>query len=81
MLKFFIPASTSLFAAAAYYTDNLPQTPHLSRKAKNEVIAQSTTLNNQIRPSMEQVLSEYRPSWFYIHQALVIIHQVLLPAS
>jgi predicted alpha/beta-fold hydrolase len=29
---------------------------------------------------MEQHLSDYKPSWFYIHQALVIVHSCLVPA-
>jgi len=81
--KFLVPSSISGLVAAAWYTDYrlpMPSWPVAFRKNNFEVVAQSTGLNNAIRPQMEQILSEYKPSWFYIQQALVIVHSCMVPA-
>lgn len=89
MLKRAISTSSTISGAllfAWWYNDfqmpkELPRYPFTrTSKANFEVVAQSTQLNNQIRPEMELLLSQYKPSWFYIHQTLVIAASCLVPA-
>ena len=61
--------------------DNDKENPFTKKSRQDfEVVAQSTQLNNMVRPRMEQLLSEYKPSWFYMHQAMVIAYSCMVPA-
>lgn len=78
MLKYLSITSTG--GALVWYADFKLPYGHYGRKNNIEIIAQSNSLNNQIRPTIEASLREYTPSWFYLHQALTIAYSCIVPA-